>query len=103
LSGTRRGPSFCWERGDEGISHMWGGKLASEGISPRQEKVAYERRLGTCPEGQDLWVHGKRILQGSLCHPPGNVHVGRGTEVLCDGLAEDIITTPGTVMVDMTD
>jgi hypothetical protein len=34
---------------------------------------------------------------------PGNVHVGRTIEVLCDRLAEDIITTPDTVMVDMTD
>jgi hypothetical protein len=45
---------LCWEGGDEGLSLLRGGKLASEGISPSWEKVAYERRLGTCLEGQDF-------------------------------------------------
>jgi hypothetical protein len=31
---------LCWEGGDEGISPLWGGKLASEGISPSRDKVA---------------------------------------------------------------
>jgi hypothetical protein len=42
---------LCWEGRDNGLFPLWGGKLASEGISPSRHKVAYERRLGTCPEG----------------------------------------------------
>jgi hypothetical protein len=47
-----------------------GGMLAREGFSPSRDKLAYERRLGTCPEGQDLRARGRRILPGSPCHPP---------------------------------
>jgi hypothetical protein len=54
LPGTRQGPSLCWEGRREGLSPLRGGKLASEGISASREKEAYQRRLGTCPEGQDL-------------------------------------------------
>jgi hypothetical protein len=56
--------------GSEGLSPLWGGKLAREGFSASREKVAYQRRLVTYPTGQGLRAHGKRILPGSLCHPP---------------------------------
>jgi hypothetical protein len=48
-----------------------GGMIAREFFSPSLEKLVYERRLGTYPEGQDLRACGRRILPGSPCHPPG--------------------------------
>jgi hypothetical protein len=45
---------FARKEGKEDLSALRGGKLTREGISPRLEKEAYKRRLGTCPEGQDL-------------------------------------------------
>jgi hypothetical protein len=97
-----RGEAFplCWEGEDEGLSPLWGGSLRVKASSPSWEKVACERRLRTYPKGQDLKAHGKWILPGSPCHPPGNAHGGRTVEVLCRGLAEDIVTTPGRVMMD---
>jgi hypothetical protein len=62
---------LCWEGGGEGLSPLRGGKLVREGFFPSREKVAYQRRLGTCPTGQALRMRGERILPGSLCHPPG--------------------------------
>jgi hypothetical protein len=50
LPGTSQGPSLCWEGRREGLSPLQGGKLVREDISPSWEKVAYERRFGTCPK-----------------------------------------------------
>jgi hypothetical protein len=44
-----------------------GGKIAREGFSPTRERVAYQRRLETCPPGQGLRARGERILSGSSC------------------------------------
>jgi hypothetical protein len=63
--------SPLWGGGSEGLSPLRGGKLAREGFSPSWEKVAYQRRLVTCPTGQGLRARGKRILPGSPSHPPG--------------------------------
>jgi hypothetical protein len=73
LSGARQGPSLQWEGRKEGLSHLRGGKLTSEGISPSQKKEVYERRLRTYPEGQDLLARGEQIPQGDLLSllPPG--------------------------------
>jgi hypothetical protein len=79
-----------------------GGKLASEDISPNSEKVAYERRLGTCPKGQDLQARGERIPWGNLLSHPRNAHGGRVVKVHCSRLAEGIITAIGVVMMDKT-
>jgi hypothetical protein len=79
LSGLRRVlPPFCWEGGDEGLSPLRGGMLAREGFSPSREKLAYERRLETCPEGQDLRARGRRILPRSLCQPQERTWGTRG-------------------------
>jgi hypothetical protein len=75
------------------------GKLAREGFSPSREKVAYRRRLRASPTGRALRACGERILPRSPCHP-GDVHGRRTAEVLYGGLAEDIVTTPGAVMMD---
>jgi hypothetical protein len=42
------------KQGEKTSPHLRGGKIASEDTSPSREKVEYERRLRTCPEGQDL-------------------------------------------------
>jgi hypothetical protein len=63
--------SPLWGGGSEGLSPLRGGKFGREGFSPSWEKVAYQRRLMTCPAGQDLRARGKRILPGSPCHPLG--------------------------------
>jgi hypothetical protein len=63
----------------------------------------WRTREGLGPVSKDdFWAHGKLILPGSPCHPPGNAHGGCAAEVLCGGLAESIITTPGAVMKDRT-
>jgi hypothetical protein len=62
MNSPRKDLPLCWEGGEEGLSPLRGGKLASEGIPPSQEEVAYERRLGTYPEGRDPRAHGGRIL-----------------------------------------
>jgi hypothetical protein len=41
---------LCWKGGEEGLSPLRGGKLASEGIPPSREEVVYERRLRTYPK-----------------------------------------------------
>jgi hypothetical protein len=41
---------LCWKGGEEGLSPLRGGKLASKGISPSREEVVYERRLRAYPE-----------------------------------------------------
>jgi hypothetical protein len=102
LSGARKGPSLYWEGGKEGLSPLRGGKLTREGISPSQEKEAYDRRLETCPEGQDLQARGEQIPWGDLLSPPRNTHGGHVAEVHCGRLAEGIITSKGVVMMDMT-
>jgi hypothetical protein len=102
LPGTRRCLFPLRGEGSEGLSPLCGGKLAREGFSPSQEKVAYQRRLVTCPAGQGLRARGKRILLGSSCHPPGGVHGRRTAEALCGRLAEGIITVPEAVMTDWT-
>jgi hypothetical protein len=79
-----------------------GGKITSEGISPSREKEAYERRLRTCTEGQDLKARGKRIPQGDLVSPLENAHGGRMAEVHYGRLAEGIITAASVVMMDKT-
>jgi hypothetical protein len=81
---------------------LQGGKLTSEGISPRQEKEAYKRRLRTCTEGQDLKARGEWIPQGGLMSPLENAHGGRMAEVHYGRLAEGIITAASMVMMDKT-
>jgi hypothetical protein len=72
LSDVRRGlPRFAVKEKMKASPPCGEGSLQRQGFSPSREKVAYERRLGTYPEGQDLRVHGGRILPGSPCHPPG--------------------------------
>jgi hypothetical protein len=68
--------------GSEGLSPLWGGKLAREGFPTSREKVAYQRRLVTYPIGQGLRAHGKRILPGSLCHPRRRAWETRGRSPL---------------------
>jgi hypothetical protein len=81
---------------------LQGGKLTSKDIFPSREKEAYERRLETCPEEQDLQACGERIPWGDLLSPPGNTHGGHAVEVHYDGLTEGIITATGTVITDKT-
>jgi hypothetical protein len=102
LLSTRRGPSLCWEGRREDLSPLWGGKLTSEGISPKQDNEAYDRRLGTYPERQDLQAHGEWIPQGDLLSSPGNAHGGRAAKFHCGGLAEGIISTADAIMMDKT-
>jgi hypothetical protein len=90
---------LCWEGGEEGLSSLRGGKIASKGIPPSQDEVVYKRKLGTCPKGRYLQVRGGRILQGSPLSPPGSTHGGRAAEVHCGGLAGGIITMAGAVMI----
>jgi hypothetical protein len=66
----------------------------------------WRTREGSGPVSKDDFrARGKPILPGSPCRPPpppGNAHGGCTAEVLCGGLAESIITTPGVVMKDRT-
>jgi hypothetical protein len=64
--------------------------------------MAYKRRLGTYPKGQDLQARGECIPWGDLLSHPGNAHGGRAVKVHCSRLAEGIITAIGVVMMDKT-
>jgi hypothetical protein len=75
LPGTRQGPSLCWEGRREGLSPLQGGKLVREDISPSREKVAYERRLGTCPKDKTSRHMVSESHKDLPCHPhrPGSL------------------------------
>jgi hypothetical protein len=77
------------KEGENTSPPLQGGKLACEDTSPSREKVAYERRLGTCPKGQDLQACGERIPQGYPMSPSGNVHGGCATEFHCGDLQKE--------------